>query len=189
MPAAAPLALLVASVAVAAVALLPTAYLGFLALLAAPHKPRVTTSRRLRFAFLVPAHNEETGIAATVASLRAVDWPADRFDVVVVADNCSDATADIAARAGTRVLARHDGAKRGKGYALDFAFRELLKSDYRYFVVVDADSALTFAAGSYHGNRAAYRVTSEKMKYARMSRKYDFTEADRDAAMDRGPQR
>ena len=49
---------------------------------------------------------------------------------------------------------------------------------------VDAADALTFAAGSYHGNRAAYRVTSEKMKYARMSRKYDFTDADRDEAME-----
>lgn len=50
---------------------------------------------------------------------------------------------------------------------------------------VDANDSLTFAAGSYHGNRAAYRVTSEKMKYIRMEQKRDFTAADRDAAMDR----
>lgn len=54
---------------------------------------------------------------------------------------------------------------------------------------VDANDALTFAAGSYHGNRAAYRVTSEKMKYLRMEQKRDFTAADRDAAMDRKPER
>lgn len=48
---------------------------------------------------------------------------------------------------------------------------------------IDAGSALTFAPDSYVGNRAAYRVTSEKVKYARMSRKLDFSEADRDAAM------
>lgn len=54
---------------------------------------------------------------------------------------------------------------------------------------VDANSSLTFAAGSYHGNRAAYRATSEKMKYARMQEKRDFTAADRDAAMDRKTER
>lgn len=48
---------------------------------------------------------------------------------------------------------------------------------------IDAGSALTFAPASYVGNRAAYRATSEKVKYARMSRKMDFTEADRNAAM------
>ena len=54
---------------------------------------------------------------------------------------------------------------------------------------VDANDALTFAAGSYHGNRAAYRVTSEKMKYLRMEQRRDFTAADRDAAMDRKTER
>ena len=50
---------------------------------------------------------------------------------------------------------------------------------------VDADSALTFAADSYDGNREAYRVTSVKMRYARMQQKRDFTDADRAAAMGR----
>ena len=51
-----------------------------------------------------------------------------------------------------------------------------------------ADDALTVSGVSYEGNRAAYRVTSEKMKYARASRKYEFTDADRDAAMGNPPQ-
>ncbi len=136
-------ALQVVSVVVAVVALLPTAYLGFLALLAAPHTPRVTTSRTLRFAFLVPAHNEESGIAATVESLRAVDWPHDRFDVVVVADNCSDGTADVAKAAGARVLVRHNKELRGKGYALELGFAEILKTDADAVVVVDADTVVS----------------------------------------------
>ncbi len=53
---------------------------------------------------------------------------------------------------------------------------------------VGAEDALTFAAGSYNGNRAAYRVTSEKMKAARSGRPIGFTVADRDAAMDRKSQ-
>jgi 1,2-diacylglycerol 3-beta-glucosyltransferase len=136
-------ALQVVSTIVAVAALLPTSYLGFLALLAAPHRPRVTSLRTLRFAFLVPAHNEETGIAATVQSLRAVDWPQDRFDVVVVADNCSDATADVARAAGARVLVRHDKVLRGKGYALELGFAEVLKTDADAVVVVDADTVVS----------------------------------------------
>ncbi|MGV1089291.1 MAG: vWA domain-containing protein [Mycobacterium sp.] len=50
---------------------------------------------------------------------------------------------------------------------------------------VDADSALTFASDSYDGSKEAYRVTSVKMRYARMQQKRDFTAADRNAAMGR----
>lgn len=50
---------------------------------------------------------------------------------------------------------------------------------------VGAHDSLTYAAGSYEGNRAAYRVTSEKMKYIRRQQEHEFTTADRDAAMDR----
>jgi GT2 family glycosyltransferase len=129
--------------ALAMLALLPTAYLGFLALLAAPHRPRTTSRRDLRFAFLVPAHNEETGIAATVASLRAVDWPQDRFEVVVVADNCSDRTADVAAAAGARVLVRQNRELRGKGYALEHGFADVLQTAADAVVVVDADTIVS----------------------------------------------
>ena len=54
---------------------------------------------------------------------------------------------------------------------------------------VGAHDSLTYAAGSYEGNRAAYRVTSEKMKYIRMQQDHEFTAADRDAAMDRKSER
>jgi GT2 family glycosyltransferase len=128
--------------ALAVLALLPTAYLGFLAILGSPHRPRTTAKRDLRFAFLVPAHNEETGIAATVASLRAVDWPADRFEVVVVADNCSDRTADVATDAGARVLVRHNRELRGKGYALEHGFADVLQTPADAVVVVDADTVV-----------------------------------------------
>ena len=113
-----PVLLLALSAAVMLLALLPTSYLGFLALLAGRHTPAVTTTKTRRFRFLVPAHNEEAGIAATVNSLFAVDWPRDRFDVVVVADNCNDGTAAAARAAGATVLERQNKELRGKGYAL-----------------------------------------------------------------------
>src|SRR3954453_21104955 len=69
-----------------------------------------------RFRFVVPAHNESAGIAATVRSLLGVDYPAQLFDVLVVADNCQDDTAAQARASGATVLERQDPEHRGKGY-------------------------------------------------------------------------
>jgi cellulose synthase/poly-beta-1,6-N-acetylglucosamine synthase-like glycosyltransferase len=86
---------------------------------------------------LVPAHNEEAGIAAVLAALRMELKEGDR--VLVVADNCSDATADIARAAGAQVCERTDPVLRGKGYALDFGVRELAKDAPEVVAIVDAD--------------------------------------------------
>lgn len=94
-----------------------------------------------RIAVLVPAHDEAAGIAACVASLRACDDPA--FDVLVVADNCTDATAALARAAGALVIERQDPAERGKGQALAFAFAQPLLADYAACIVVDADSRVS----------------------------------------------
>ena len=102
-----------------------------------------TCSELTRFAFIVPAHNEETGIVATVQSLKKVDYPSGRFDVFVVADNCTDKTAEVARKAGAEVLERRDDTLRGKGYALRFAFESILSLDYEAVVVVDADSVVS----------------------------------------------
>ena len=56
--------------------------------------------RELRFDIVIPAHNEESVIAHVIGSAQRMDWPADRYRVVVVADNCTDATAAVARRAG-----------------------------------------------------------------------------------------
>jgi 1,2-diacylglycerol 3-beta-glucosyltransferase len=96
----------------------------------------------VRFAIVVPAHNEQEGIAATVENLRAVEYPKDLFSVVVVADNCSDETALRAERAGARVFVRQDDKLRGKGYALAHAF-ERLAPEVDAIVVVDADTIVS----------------------------------------------
>ena len=94
----------------------------------------------LNLAIVVPAHNEAAGIAACIQSLRACESGGGAFTVVVVADNCEDDTAARAEAAGARVLVRHDPDRRGKGYALDFAFRQLLNEPFDAFMVVDADT-------------------------------------------------
>jgi GT2 family glycosyltransferase len=118
-------------------------YLATLALLSARGSvPSPPESARLpRFDVIVPAHDEEGGISATVRSLLGVEYPAEKRRVVVVADNCTDSTAARAREAGATVLVRVDHERRGKGYALAHAFEHTLaEGAAEAVVVVDADS-------------------------------------------------
>jgi GT2 family glycosyltransferase len=120
-------------------------YLFALALAARPGKPWDAPSEAtLRFDIVVPAHDEEQGIAATIASLRALDYPEDRYRILVVADNCADATARVAAGAGALVLERRDPRRRGKGYALAHAFARIEADAVAdAVVVIDADTTVS----------------------------------------------
>jgi glycosyltransferase involved in cell wall biosynthesis len=90
-----------------------------------------------RFAVLVPAHNESSGITSTLTSLRAQLGARDRL--LVVADNCSDDTAAVAAESGASVIERHDPERRGKGYALAFGLEHLAQDPPEVVIIVDAD--------------------------------------------------
>ena len=83
------------------------------------------SSRKRRFAVIVPAHNEETVIAATLASLNDLDYPRALFDVHVIADNCDDATAAVARDYTPFVHERTDRTAMGKGQALRWLFDRL----------------------------------------------------------------
>lgn len=100
-----------------------------------------------RFCVLVPAHNEARGLPATLASLRALDYPTDRRAIVVVADNCDDDTAGVAAAGGAHVIVRRDAERRGKGWALQYAIDRLLEPGapiaWDALVVVDADTVVS----------------------------------------------
>jgi cellulose synthase/poly-beta-1,6-N-acetylglucosamine synthase-like glycosyltransferase len=97
---------------------------------------------RHRFAIVVPAHNEERVVGNLIESCLALDYPRELFDIYVVADNCTDGTAEVAARAGARVIVRENRSERGKGYALEYAFRVLAAGHERYdaYVIFDADN-------------------------------------------------
>ena len=122
--------------------LLGASYLFAATLLSARSPVPVPAPLARRFRFIVPAHNESAGIAATVVSLKGVDYPEALFDVLVVADNCEDDTAEQAARAGALVLERTDKELRGKGYALLLAFSNL-PPEIDAVVVVDADTLVS----------------------------------------------
>jgi 1,2-diacylglycerol 3-beta-glucosyltransferase len=119
-------------------------YLLVLVLLSARNRVPTGSRRAMRFDILIPAHNEEAGIGAAVKSALQIDWPADHFRVVVIADNCTDATAEQAAQAGAQVLVRKNDELRGKGYALALAFEESAQRHWAdAVVVIDADSRVS----------------------------------------------
>lgn len=119
----------------------------------AKRRPRVRRSApgdvTPRLVFLVPAHNEALLIGATVRSLRALDYPPALFDVVVIADNCTDATAAIAREGGAMVLERTDVTARGKPRAIAWALRKIDVARYDAVSIVDADAVVDpgFARG------------------------------------------
>lgn len=88
-------------------------------------------------AVLVPAHDEEAGIADCLAALLPQLAPGDRL--LVIADNCRDGTARVAAAAGAQVVVREDPSRRGKGHALAFGVDALAASPPEVVIVVDAD--------------------------------------------------
>lgn len=122
-------------------------YQVFLGLLAfrARRVTNLEAETRRKFAIIVPAHNEEKMISKTIYSLFGLVYPKKLYDLIVVADNCSDKTARIARNLGATVMERRDEKKRGKGYALRWAMDQLLTSDNDYdaLIVVDSDSLVS----------------------------------------------
>ncbi len=122
-------------------------YLVVLVVAALFHRPRPEAAGRpgeahSRIVVLIPAHDEEALIARTVDSLQGQRYPRDLFEVVVVADNCTDATAEVAAEAGARVLVRNEPDLHGKGQALRWAIERILAEPAPpdAVAIVDADS-------------------------------------------------
>jgi glycosyltransferase involved in cell wall biosynthesis len=155
-----PLALELALLVLGMPLLLAAAYLLAATALSARLRVPADNAPTRRFRFVVPAHNESEGIRATVISLLGVDYPRELFEVVVVADNCQDDTAEQARAAGATVMVRNDSEKRGKGYALDHAF-SATPAEVDAVVVIDADTLVSpnllraFAARRELGAQAA----------------------------------
>ena len=95
-----------------------------------------------RFMAIIPAHNEAAVVANLVESLKNQDYPKDKYDIYVIADNCTDNTAEIARNAGAIVYERFDEEKKTKGFALQWFLAQKIEEDAPYdaFCVFDADN-------------------------------------------------
>ena len=89
-----------------------------------------------RFGFVIAARNEENVIANLIESIRQQNYPSDMIDVFVVADNCTDKTADVAREAGAVVYERFNDEQVGKSYALNYLFNKI-NADYGSYRAYD----------------------------------------------------
>lgn len=100
-----------------------------------------------KYAFVISARNEEMVISNLIKSIRQQDYPQELISIFVVADNCTDKTAEICRNLGCHVYERHDLTKVRKGWALEWLFEHLKKEDiipqYDAFVIVDADNVVS----------------------------------------------
>lgn len=98
-----------------------------------------------KFLILIPAHNEERLLGGTLDSLAQLDYPQGLFSIHVVADNCTDRTAEIATEKGVIVHERFNQELIGKGYALQWLLERLWKDDIAHdaLVFLDADSIVS----------------------------------------------
>jgi len=90
----------------------------------------------LRLGVVIPAHNEENGIAGTIESVRQCTYDHDLLKIIVLADNCSDNTAVKARETGALCLERTNLEQRGKGQALDW----FLKTQQEHYLDLDGIS-------------------------------------------------
>lgn len=98
------------------------------------------------YAFFIAAHNEEAVIANLVKSIKDQDYPSELIDVFVVADACTDNTAQAAREAGAIVYERNDLSRKGKSRVMDYGFDRILREypgKHEAFFIFDADNLLS----------------------------------------------
>src|SRR6266487_13262 len=128
----------------------PVVYLCILscsALIGTRQKKRAYTDKQAspqsNFALLIPAHDEEVILGTLLESLSHLDYPKELYTIYVIADNCTDTTAELACRVeGVCVYERFDREKRGKGYALNWMLQQIEDKQHDAYIVLDADSVV-----------------------------------------------
>ena len=95
-----------------------------------------------KFMAIIPAHNEEFVVKNLIESLKNQNYPKELLDIYVIADNCTDKTAEIAKEAGAIVYERNHTEGRTKGHALQWFLSKKIEenADYDAFCVFDADN-------------------------------------------------
>ena len=111
-----------------------------------PKKKYPEAKKNHNYGVIIAARNEENVLGDLIDSIRNQNYPDELIHIFVVADNCSDNTAKVAREKGAIVFERFDEIKKGKSYALDFAFKNIFKDyqelDLEAFLIFDADNLL-----------------------------------------------
>lgn len=102
----------------------------------------VKSDKLNKFGIVISARNEENVIGNLLESINRQDYPKELIKVFLIADNCTDNTAEVGRQYGARVLERQNKELVGKGYALDYLFKQLLaeNDDCDAYIVFDADN-------------------------------------------------
>ena len=114
----------IAIIALVSYLLISSCWLMLLTLASWLYRPKlVADASPLKLLVVIPAHNEEQQIMATIDNTKKCDYPPELVDIAVIADNCKDDTAVAAANSGARVYVRTNERALGKGAALDWFLR------------------------------------------------------------------
>jgi len=130
---------------IAALAAYITASTGYLLALALAYRvvqepEKLIARKTYKFAVLVPAHDEELLISGLCENLRALDYPQDHYRVFVVADNCTDSTAERCRAYPVNLLIRRDLSRTGKGHAVAWALQRIPLDGFDAVFLIDADT-------------------------------------------------
>lgn len=144
-------------------------YQWFLAVSSFFYRPSMTYSggSQARFLVLIPAHNEEAGIASTLESLRDLNYASERFRVLVIADRCTDGTSAVARSLNAQCFERSDGQP-GKGAALAWGIQQAKTAQIAFdaVVIVDADTlADRGLLSAFNGEYQAGRQVQQGYNY------------------------
>jgi len=107
-----------------------------------PEPKRIESAKFNRFAILVPAHNEELLISGLCKSLMNINYLREFYEIFIVADNCSDRTAEICGSFHVNVLTRTDPSRVGKGFAISWALKQIALENFDAVFMVDADNVV-----------------------------------------------
>ncbi|MBR7070585.1 MAG: glycosyltransferase [Clostridia bacterium] len=99
-----------------------------------------------RYGVIICARNEHLVIGNLIDSIHAQNYDADKIHIFVIADNCTDNTAEICRQKGCTVYERFDKEHARKGYALQYGFRQIDRDfgieSLDGYIIFDADNLL-----------------------------------------------